>query len=106
MIILAKKTSKNNDFLNTYKDNSSPKVYNLLVSLMNEDKETEAKAVTRLDYLITYFNSLAKGKNKKEIKEIYESINERIAMLKKKNVDISFLEDLFNKIIKENKVKL
>ncbi|MFR5264243.1 hypothetical protein [Clostridium sp.] len=103
---MAKQTSKNNDFLNTYKDNTSPKVYNLLVSLMNENKEKEAKEVTRLDYLITYFNSLAKGRNKKEIKEIGESINERITSLKKKNIDISYLEEVYEKIIKENKVKL
>ena len=103
---MAKQTSKNNDFLNKYKDNTSPKVYNLLVSLMNENKEKEAKEVTRLDYLITYFNSLAKGRNKKEIKEIGESINERITSLKKKNIDISYLEEVYEKIIKENKVKL
>ena len=73
---------------------------------MNENKEKEAKEVTRLDYLITYFNSLAKGRNKKEIKEIGESINERITSLKKKNIDISYLEEVYEKIIKENKVKL
>lgn len=103
---MVKQTSKNNDFLNTYKDSTSPKVYNLLVSLMNENKEKEAKEVTRLDYLITYFNSLAKERNKKEIKEVGESINERIASLKKKNIDISSLEEIYEKIIKENKVKL
>ncbi|MGL5615126.1 MAG: hypothetical protein ACRDD2_02685 [Sarcina sp.] len=103
---MAKKNSKNDDFLYLYKESASPKVYNLLVSLVNEGKEREAKAVTRLDYLITYFNTLAKGKDRREIKEVYESINERIKSLKSKSVDINFLEELLNKIIKENKVKL
>lgn len=103
---MAKQTSKNNDFLNTYRDITSPKVYNTLVALMNEGKEKEAKELTRLDYLITYFNSLAKQRNKSEIKDVYASINERMNSLKKKNIDISSLEEIYNKIIKENKVKL
>ena len=49
---MAKITSKNNSLLRDSRNKVSPKVYNLLLDLVNDDKEELAEIVLKIDYLI------------------------------------------------------
>lgn len=103
---MSKKTSRNDDFLNSYKKIASPNVYKLLLELVNEGKQDLAEQVTKADYLIEYFNTCVKKRDYTEAKETLERINARLAKLKSQGVDVSYLEYFCDHIIKSNKAKL
>ena len=75
---MAKITSKNNSLLRDSRNKVSPKVYNLLLDLVNDDKEELAEIVLKIDYLIEYANSAVKAKD-------YSEALETIQKKKKKN---------------------
>ncbi|NSB39151.1 hypothetical protein BJV89_004357 [Clostridium beijerinckii] len=54
---MTKKTSRNTDILKDTKNTTSPKVYSLLVELVNADREDLAEDVLKIDYLLTYANN-------------------------------------------------
>lgn len=103
---MSKKNSRNNDFLSTYRNGSSPKIYKLLLELINNDREDLAEEITKVDYLIGYFNNCVKKRDLKEAKETLKIIKSRIDKLKEDKVNTCHLEDLYNNIIKINKIKL
>ena len=49
---MAKITSRNNDLLRDSRNKVSPKVYDLLIDLVNEDREDLAEIALKIDYLI------------------------------------------------------
>lgn len=100
---MAKKTSKNNDLLNTYRNKTSPKIYSLLLELVNEDREDLAKNVLKVDYLLAYTSNSIKHKDYAEAKEGLEKARERIDMLKKEKVDVEHLYYLYEGINKKFK---
>ena len=59
---MAKITSKNNNLLRDSRNKVSPKVYDILIDLVNEDREDLAEMALKIDYLIEYANSAIKGK--------------------------------------------
>ncbi len=131
---MSKKTSRNDDFLFACKNEIlSPKVYDIIVDLVNEGKEKEAKSVANIDYLLDYLVTAIKARDRKEkeaksvanidylldylvtaikardrfsIKETSERINMRFKELEKKGIEVPILKESFEKIIKTNKVKL
>ena len=46
---MANKNSRNNDFLYENRDTSSPKIYAVMMKLVNEDREDLAKEVKKVD---------------------------------------------------------
>lgn len=100
---MGKKNSTNNKLLRTYKDNTSPKVYGILVKLVNEERQDLAESVLKVDYLITYVNNCIKAKDIREARDILERISERLKLLKHNDVDISHLEILYNNLKKQCK---
>ncbi len=95
---MAKRNSRNNDLLKETKNTTTPKVYSLLVSLVNEDKENLAEDVLKIDYLLTYTNNCIKDKDFKEAKYTLQILDRRIENLKKQNVDIDHLSNLYDKL--------
>ena len=65
---MAKKNSRNTDILKESKDTTSPKVYSILVNLVNNDREDLAEDVLKIDYLLDYTNRCIKDKDIKEAK--------------------------------------
>ncbi|WP_346879498.1 hypothetical protein [Clostridium sp. UBA3061] len=100
---MAKKNSKNNDFLNTHRNSSYPKIYSLLLDLVNDDREDLAKIVLKVDYLLQYTSNAIKQRDYAEAKEAIEKARERIDSLKAENVDVEYLEYLYQGIIKNCK---
>lgn len=95
---MAKKNSRNNDLLKETKNTTTPKIYSLLVSLVNENKENLAEDVLKIDYLLTYTNNCIKDKDFREAKYTLEIIDRRIENLKKEKVDIEHLKNLYDKL--------
>ncbi|MBU5316710.1 hypothetical protein KQI30_10550 [Clostridium bornimense] len=92
---MAKKTSKNNELLNSAKRITSNKIYSLLLELVNNDEEDLASEVLKIDYILNYACNCIKQKDYVEAKEAISSGETRIAMLKDKGVNVEHLEYLF-----------
>ena len=60
---MAKITSKHNDLLRDSRNKVTPKVYTLLMDLVNSDREDLAEMTLKIDYLIEYANSAIKAKD-------------------------------------------
>lgn len=104
---MAKKTSKNDDFLFACKNEIvSPKLYNFIVDLFNQGKVKEAKSVANLDYLIDYLAAAVKARDRFSTIDTSKRIKERFEDLKKKGIEVPMLEESFEKVIKNNKLKL
>ena len=100
---MTKKNSKNNDFLNTHRSSSSPKIYTILLELVNEEREDLAKSVLKVDYLLQYTSNAIKQRDYMEAKEALEKARERIDNLKAEHVDVEYLEYLYQGISKNCK---
>ncbi len=95
---MAKKNSRNTDILKETKNATSPKIYSLLVELVNEDREDLAEDVLKVDYLLTYTSNCIKDKDFKEAKSTIKMAKERLDKLKDNNADIEYLEYLYDGI--------
>lgn len=100
---MGKKNSKNNDFLNTHRNSTSPKIYDILIELVNEDREDLAKEVLKVDYLLEYTSNAIKHRDYIEAKTSIKKARERIDELKNKGVKVEYLEYLYEGISKKVK---
>ncbi|MGG7096730.1 hypothetical protein [Clostridium sardiniense] len=100
---MAKKTSKNNDLLYTARENTSPKVYDIILDLVNKNKENIAKDVMKVDYLLEYTSTCIKQKDFREARETIDRVSERIKILKENGANTEYLEYLRDGI--KNKIK-
>lgn len=98
---MAKITSKNNDLLRDSRNKVSPKIYSLLIDLVNEDREDLADMVLKIDYLIEYANSAIKGKDFSEALDTVQRAEERLKMIRKESFDVSHLEYLIEGVKKK-----
>lgn len=95
---MAKKTSRNTDILKETKSTTSPKIYSLLVELVNEDREDLAEDVLKIDYLLTYANNCIKDKDLKEAKDTLIMAKNRIDKLIENNVKVEYLVYLYDRV--------
>lgn len=100
---MAKKNSKNNDFLNTYRNTTSSKVYELILDLVNEGREDLAKSVLKIDYLLEYTSNAIKQRDYVEAKESIEKAKERIEALRSQGIKVEYLDYLYEGIKKKCK---
>jgi predicted translin family RNA/ssDNA-binding protein len=98
---MAKKSSRNNDFLYNSKANSSPQIYSLLINLVNQDREDLAQAVIKIDYLLEYVSRCIKQKDFEEANISLNKAKIRIDMLKTEEVNTEHLEYLYAGIAKK-----
>ncbi|EKQ58285.1 MULTISPECIES: hypothetical protein [unclassified Clostridium] len=95
---MAKKTSRNTDILKDTKNTTSPKIYSLLVELVNKDREDLAEDVLKIDYLLSYTSNCIKDKDYKEAKDTMKIAKARIDKLKENNFNVDYLEYLYDGI--------
>jgi hypothetical protein len=95
---MVKKTSRNTDILKEAKNITSPKIYSLLGSLVNENREDLAEEVLKIDYLLAYTNKCIKDKHLKEAKETMEMAKVRMDNLIKNDVDVEYLKYIYDGI--------
>lgn len=92
---MAKINSMNSDLLHNAKLTTAPKVYSILLHLVNDGREDLALVVKRVDYLILYAGRCIVLKDFKEAKDAMEKAAERIEFLKKEGAEIDYLEYLY-----------
>jgi hypothetical protein len=95
---MAKKTSRNTDILKETKNTTSPKIYYLLVKLVNDNREDLAEDVLKIDYLLTYTNTCIKDKDFRQAKETMEMIKKRMDKLVENEVDVEYLMYVYDGI--------
>ncbi|MBC2580038.1 hypothetical protein [Clostridium sp. DJ247] len=100
---MVKKSTRNSDILHNSKENTSPKIYALLVKLVNDNREDLAEVVLKVDYLLQYASTSIKQKDFEEAREGLNGARMRIDMLKKEDVDTEHLEYLYEGIHKKCK---
>lgn len=100
---MAKKNSKNNNFLFMSKDTISHKFYPLLVELVNADREDLAKLVKQVDYLLSYTSTCIKQKDFRSAKDSLKGAYEKLSILKEEQVNTEYLDYLYEGI--KNKIK-
>lgn len=100
---MAKRNSKNNNFLFLAKDTTSHKLYPLLVELVNLDREDLAKLVKKVDYLLVYTSVCIKQKDFKSAKDSIKGVEEKLNILKEEKVDTAYLDHLYEGIKKKIK---
>jgi hypothetical protein len=95
---MAKKTSRNTDILQETKNTTSPKIYSLLVKLVNNNREDLAEDVLKIDYLLTYTNTCIKDKDFREAKDTMQMVKNRIDKLIDNDVDVEYLMYIYDGI--------
>ena len=95
---MAKKTSRNTDILQETKNTTSPKIYSLLVKLVNENKEDLAEDVLKIDYLLTYSNTCIKDKDFRQAKDTMQMVKNRLDKLLDNDVNVEYLMYLYDGI--------
>lgn len=95
---MAKRTSRNTDILKDSKDKTSPKIYSLLVEMVNENREDLAEDVLKVDYLLTYTSNCIKDKDFNEAKDTIKMAKARIDKLIDNNVNVEYLKYLYDGI--------
>ena len=100
---MAKRTSRNTDILKDTKDTISPKVYSILVNLVNRDREDLAEDVLKIDYLLTYTSNCIKDKDFREARETIKIAKARMDKLIENDADIEHLIYLYDGI--KSKIK-
>ena len=101
---MAKKNTRNNDLLNSAKLKTSPKIYALLIKLVNDDREDLAEIVLKVDYLLEYASTCIKQKDFDEAKEGLQKAKTRIDMLKREGINVEYLDYLYEGIAKKSKI--
>ena len=96
--LMAKKTSRNTDILQETKNTTSPKIYALLVKLVNENKEDLAEDVLKIDYLLTYSNTCIKDKDFRQAKDTMQMVKNRLDKLVDNDVNVEYLMYLYDGI--------
>lgn len=100
---MSRKTSKNNDLLSSVREDTSPKIYSLLVDLVNDDRQDLAELVLKIDYLLEYSSSCIRQKDFDEAREALSKIDNRIRMLERDQVDTEYIRYLYDGIKKKCK---
>lgn len=100
---MGRKTSKNNDLLSSVRKDTSPKIYSLLVDLVNDNREDLADLVIKIDYLLEYSSSCIRQKDFEEARESLSKVENRIKMLEMQKVDTEYIKYLYDGI--NNKCK-
>lgn len=100
---MSRKTSKNNDLLSSVRKDTSPKIYSLLVDLVNEDREDLADLVLKIDYLLEYSSTCIRQKDFEEARESLSKVENRIKMLEMQKVDTEYIKYLYDGIKKKCK---
>ena len=95
---MAKKTSRNTDILQETKNTTSPKIYSLLVKLVNENKEDLAEDILKIDYLLTYSNTCIKDKDFRQAKDTMQMVKNRLDKLLDNDVNVEYLMYLYDGI--------
>ncbi len=100
---MGRKNARNSDVLREARDITSPRVYELLLEIVNSNREDLAKLVLKIDYLLEYATTCVKQRDFKEAKATLLKARERMDKIKSEGIEVNALEYLYEGI--EKKIK-
>lgn len=100
---MSKISAKNNELLKEVKGKTSPKVYAILLDLINKEREDLAEKVLKIDYLLDYANTCIRQKDYDEAHECAVKIKSRINKLKEETENVEHLDYLYEGLLKKIK---
>jgi hypothetical protein len=100
---VVRKTTRNSEILKSAKETASPKMYSLLLDLVNDDRDDLAETVLKIDYLLGYASTCIKQRDINEAKEGLNKAKARIDLLKEEGIDTDYLDYLYEGIVKKLK---
>ena len=100
---MARKNSKNNDFLHSIRNDVTPRIYNIVVDLVNKGREDLGDHVLKIDYLLTYATNCINEKDFKEARETVDRIKMRVDILKENDALDEYILYLYEGIVKKCK---
>lgn len=100
---MARKSSRNTDILKDAKNTTSPRIYSLLVELVNAERKDLAEDVLKADYLLQYTSNCIKDKDYREAKFTIGMAEERINKVKNEGFNVEYLIYLYDGI--KSKIK-
>ncbi|MEG0371309.1 MAG: hypothetical protein RR645_03345 [Clostridium sp.] len=102
---MSRKSARNSEVLKSSKDRTSPKIYELLLKLVNSGNEDLAEIVLKIDYLFQYASVCVKQRDNKEARSALLKAKERMdkVAVKAEGIDLSGLEYIYKEI--EKKIK-
>lgn len=100
---MGRKSARNSSILKGAKDRTSPKVYDLLLRLVNSERDDLAELVLKIDYLFEYASVCIKQRDYKSAKETLLKARKRMDKIRDENseVDIECLEYLYEGILRK-----
>jgi hypothetical protein len=100
---MTKKSAQNSELLKSVKNSTTPQIYDLLLDLVNEDREDLAENVLKADYLLDYAGTCIRQKDLEEGRETLEKTKARIDALRDEKVNTEYLEYLYEGLLKKIK---
>lgn len=100
---MGRKNARNSDVLREARDITSPRVYELLLEIVNNDREDLVKPVLKIDYLLEYATTCVKQHDFKEAKVTILKARERMDKIIAEGIEVDALEYLYEGI--EKKIK-
>jgi hypothetical protein len=95
---MPKKSAKNNELLKSIKNKTSPQIYDLVLHLVNDDREDMAETALKIDYLIDYAGTCIRQKDYKEAEDTMKKASVRIDKLRSEGADTEYFEYLLEGI--------
>lgn len=95
---MARKSSRNTDILKDTKNTTSPKIYSMLVELVNAGREDLAEDVLKADYLLEYTSNCIKDKDYREARHTIKMARERIDKVIECGFSAEYLNYLYDGI--------
>lgn len=100
---MTRKSAKNNELLKSSKAHTSPRIYSLLVDLVNDDREDLAETILRTDSLLAYASTCIRQRDYNEARVGLDKAKSRIDNLKEEGVNTEYLDYLYEGIAKKSK---
>lgn len=98
---MPKKSAKNSELLKSIKRDTSPQIYNLVLDLVNEDREGFAEIILKVDYLLDYASTCIRQRDYEEANETLEKARARITVLRDEKVNTEHLDYLYEGLRKK-----
>lgn len=97
---MVRKNARNNELLSSARPNVHTKVYELMLQLVNEDREDLAEAVLKIDNLLHLSISCIRDRSFNEAKQALSNVKNRMDAIKQEGVDTQYFDEIYEGLIK------
>jgi hypothetical protein len=105
VVKMTRKSARNDDLLKSSKADTNPKIYAVLVDLVNRDRKDLAEMVLEIDRLLEYTSTCIRQRDYREARDVLLKTKYRMDILRENEVDMEYLDHLYGGIAKKAKIK-